>query len=472
MSSRRNFLSALGLGAGAAVLSPLLRSVSASEPSGAPRFVFVLEGNGVNPGNLLSDATRAALVGAGASIEAGDRVINRSYAHDSLVEVPDSGLSSALALGSLAGTAELESLEEHALVTLGLSSKVSGGGHTGNYGALSCSPSRPRLPSAATIDHVMGSLSQVRGATPFDVVRLGIHAEDNLNYNTCAAGPSRPAPIVCDPATAFYSLFGSVAPGQGPQFFKDRRDLLDFMRADGDAALGAFSSSSLERAKVEAYLASIETLTERHRTIEGMSAQLQTVVPAGPGVSALYESTHNLDKLEAMFDLATAALIGCLTNVVVIGSGTGERGYNLGYTSLGLEEPSRHAICHAYQHDTLTTVTERHVSLVSRLARALMAVPEGNGSMLDNTVIVFGSDNGEKHHSNAEEWPLLVVGGKNAGLNLGGRSLVYPGSGQENNRQLSNFWSTLLDLAGQPNDEFGIDERRVAAGVLSELVSG
>lgn len=470
MMNRRSCLQALGLGAGASILFPLLRKLGAQSEPTVPRFVFVVEGNGVNPGNFLSPLAREAINEAGGSVAEGDRVINRSYGHESLIEVAAASLQSALALASL-GAQGGESLEAHSLVTLGLSSKVSGGGHTGNYGALSCAPSRVRLPSMPTIDHLLANVQAVREATPFDALRLGIHSEDPLNYNTCAAGAGKPMPIVCDPTTAFLSLFGSVAPGAGAGYFQSRRNLLDFMREDSNAALELFSGSSQERMKLEQYLASIEQLTQRHETIEQMGDQLSQVMPDGPGVSPLYESTHNLERMEAMFELATASLIGGLTNVVVLASGTGERGYNLPYTSLGLEDPGRHSICHAYDYESLTRITERHVSMMSQMARALQAVPEGNGTMLDHTIIVYTSDNGEKHHSNAEEWPLLVVGGSQVGMKLGGRCLVYPAAGREQNRQLSNFFSTLTHLAQSPIDDFGVDESRIASGPLADIMS-
>ena len=95
------------------------------------------------------------------------------------------------------------------------------------------------------------------------------------------------------------------------------------------------------------------------------------------------------------------------------------------------------------------------------------------GSMLDNTVIVFISDNGEQHHSTASEFPVVLIGGKNLGLNTGGRTIVYPGvdTGGSGHRQVSNLWNTLGHLAGDPLDTFGKEgPYRVATGPLTELL--
>jgi len=48
--------------------------------------------------------------------------------------------------------------------------------------------------------------------------------------------------------------------------------------------------------------------------------------------------------------------------------------------------------------------------------------------MLDNTLLLHMSDNGEQHHSNSEEWAMLMVGGNNMGLKTDGRSVTYPAS--------------------------------------------
>lgn len=470
--NRRAFLKTAGFGAGASILLPVMNHIRAEVPGAVPRrFVIVVEGNGIEPHNFVSDAAVAALAASGAAVDRGTRHPNREYVHTSPIEVASSGLASAPALGSLAD-ASGPSLEEHALVLLGLSSQVSGGGHTSHFGALSCAPAQASVPTAATIDHVLGQVPGVGMLTPFDVVRLGMTPNDDTNFGTCAVAPGRPAPILCSPTAAFNSLFGSVASAEGQQVFRDRRDLLDFASADVRAALATFSGGSRERVKLERYLESLETLTARHVRIEGMEPELRAVAPAGPDTSPLYESMHPLERLEAMFDLAAASLMGCLTNVVVLASGTADHFAHIRYTDLDPGIAGRHDICHAEDAATMTEITRRHAALAIRLARRLREVPEGEGTMLDHTVIVYLSDNGERHHSTAEEWPIFLLGGAAMGLRTGGRTIVYPGYGDANNRQLSNLFNTFGYLAGAPIDAFGAEgEHRIASGPLGEIYS-
>lgn len=106
------------------------------------------------------------------------------------------------------------------------------------------------------------------------------------------------------------------------------------------------------------------------------------------------------------------------------------------------------------------------------MARALDNVPEGNGTMLDNTIIVYLSDNGEKHHSEAREWPMLRVGGSNLGFKTDGRTVVYPGWNNPNDRQASNLFNTLGHATGNTElNEFGNEGAlRIAKGPLDELL--
>jgi hypothetical protein len=104
----------------------------------------------------------------------------------------------------------------------------------------------------------------------------------------------------------------------------------------------------------------------------------------------------------------------------------------------------------------------------------LEAIPEGNGTMLDNTVIVYLSDAADKHHTQCVEWPYVLLGGSPR-LKLGGRYLVYPDRGQPGWRTVNTIHNSLLHAAGLPGENFGhhmkgIDDI-VQKGPLSEIVA-
>lgn len=477
--TRRQFLKVSALGAAGALFAPFYRSLHA-QAGGPKRFVIFVEGNGIEPRNFLSSATQSAVESAGAGSLDGVRYLYRQYQHDQPVVTTGAGLSDARSLGSLGA------LENKSAVLLGLSSKITGGGHSTEAGALSSTRSPAGSPSGPTIDHVLSEVAGLRNGTPFKAVRLGVVGDNTrLNYSTCAFGAKQPAPITCDPTTAFNSLFGSVAAGAGMQAFNERQQLLDFAVTDVNRTLGDFAGNSIERLKLERYLESLENMVSRQQTIEQMNTQLNAVKPGEPADVPLYTSAAPLERLQAQVDMGTAALLGGLTNVLVIALGTGSRYFSLNYPSLislypGGDMLGGHDVRHAAEDgaqgyvDLLTAITSRHVELMVSMAQSLDATPEaaGNGTMLDNTLMLYMSDNGEKHHSQAEEWPMLLMGGSEMGFQTDGRSVVFPKRGNDNNRQVSNVFNTLAHAAGEELNDFGGEGvSRIAEGPLSEIWS-
>lgn len=488
--TRRQWLARVGLGglsmAGAGLLGPFLQRARAQGP--APRrFVIVLAGNGIESGTLLSPPVQAAIEAEGGSLAGARFNFHRQYRHTSPITVAQADLASAPALAALRGDPDLVDLSAQAAVIYGLSSKVAGGGHSSGYGALSSASARGNTPTGPSIDAWLAAhLSATRAGEPppFDAVRLGVSPSltQRLQYGVCAFDARKPAPVVVSPEAAFTMLFGSIASAEGRRAFEDRSDLLTFARTDVRRALTELPDSAPERLKLERYLESLETLLQRQDRLLASEASLRQVAPTDPAMDDRYTSEHPLVRLEVQFELATAALLGQLTDVVVLTSGARE--FDLTYGSLEpifREDPAyrglvgRHTVCHeaggnpAYQR-VLDAVTTRHVELIAGLARALASAPEGDGTMLDHTAILYLSDNGDQHHSPSEEWPMLMLGGQALGLQTDGRAVVYPAEGQMQHRQVSNVFNTLGWAAGAELNDFGAEgSTRVAEGPLGEL---
>lgn len=468
--NRRMFLGGLGSALGAALVAPSLRAFATG---GTPcRFVFFVEGNGTEPVTMMSTATRAAIDAATTYSTTGRRWFPNYYQHTTPL-VQTTGLGSAPALASLAAGPGAVDLLSKASVTLGLSSTITGGGHTTNCGALSSTRSTAARAGGPTIDAVLAAAAGVRGTTPFDAVRVGIHAGTSaLNTSTCAYDAGRPAPVIMDPVLAYNNLFGSVAGTAGQAAFARRGGLLDYALVDVDAAIASFAGSSAERLKLETYRASLETVRTRQQALTALAPSLGAVAPPDPSVNPLYTSADPMDHLAAQVELVGAALLGGLTNVAVVAVGTGGR-FDVGYPSL-ITDITRHQLHHGSAdpvwRQVIHDATASQIGMLASLARTLEAVPEGSGTMLDNTVLVYLPDNGEQHHSKAEEFPVLMIGGSNLGLLNDGRTTVFPGVNSAGNRQLSNLFNTLGHAAGLPLDDFGGEgAARIALGPLSEL---
>jgi hypothetical protein len=479
MITRRNFLTTSGLLAGAGLLGGLtFGSRRGQAADGYPRRVVIfLEGNGIRPACMFDPLTRETLEGhAGKAIES-----NRDYGHDDPVLIPAAPLSEARALGSLAAGDGTISLVERSALVLGLSATYLGGGHSTDFGALSASNSSGG-PASASIETVLSQIAEVRGNTPFDAVRVGVGAATSpLNYSSCAFDKGKPAPILLTPRASFASLFGSVASGQAGEEFQSRKQLLEFAIEDVARELKDFTGSSRGRVKLETYEASLLAMLARNDQILGMKDALLAVKPTGPGEldPDPYASSDPLDQLRLQVDVVQAALLSGLTNVAVVSIGSGSYYWSMQFDSLadfypGGQVIAGHDLRHAESaesYETLHELTSRGVAEMARVARALEAKPEAGGTMLDNTLLLYMSDNGEMHHSNAEEWPMLLVGGNNMGFKTDGRSVTYPKAGHENNRQTSNVFNSMLHGAGLPTDDFGHGNpaTRIAEGPLAEL---
>ena len=115
-----------------------------------------------------------------------------------------------------------------------------------------------------------------------------------------------------------------------------------------------------------------------------------------------------------------------------------------------------------------------HFDLIAGLCKKLESIKEGNGTMLDNTVIVYLSDGAEGHHSRCWEWPMVVIGDMGGKLKTG-RYVDYPGYGQKAHRTTANMYVTLLQLAGSTRDSFGMADPNLKDldqhGPLAELLT-
>ncbi len=477
--SRRALLQASGVALGTSLVAPFLRRAWAAPPS-VTRLVLVVEGNGIYPRSFASDKAKQAITAAGAPAITNELMLHRLYKHNQPLLVTGDPLTTPVgSLAPLAGPGA--SLVPKSAVVLGLSSTVAGGGHSSFQGGLACARGDSDKTAAVTIDAAIAA--KIGTLTPFDAVRLGVNRGTTpLAYNTCAFGPGRPAPITTSPANAYASLFGAIAAGASQAEIDERKKLLDFAKADVNAALATFGGSSVERAKLETYLAAIETAQTRQQRLIALRNKVQPLVPGAPSADPRYASADPLERLAVQFDLATASLLGGLTNVVVLVSGPGG-GLDLVYSSVlarhftGTEASiDRHTLQHGVADPKYQTaimdVTAEHVKLIAKMARTLDSQPEGDGTMLDHTLILYMSDNGEQHHSEAKEWPMLLVGGKKLGFKTDGRTVVYPGWGNANNRQVSNMFNTLGHATGDTAmNEFGDEgSTRLAKGPLGSEI--
>ncbi|MEX2214169.1 MAG: DUF1552 domain-containing protein [Phycisphaeraceae bacterium] len=456
---RRDLLKGMTLGAGALVLSPFVQRLQAAAAGKAApkRFVFVVESNGVRPEQLAPSG------------------IKRNARNQGPFNGPAEFVEVALADRDLPMSLEpVKPWKDRVTIVQGLSGRINGGGHSNNFGALGCFPTKGESTNVAgeTID---GALAKINPGV-FPHIGLGIskRLENNVIYNVSAWGPSKALPTICRPDQAYATLFGSVAGGKAREEFIARNNLLDFLKDDVKRVESQLKGD--EREQLSAYLENFETLRNRQSRLNEIQ---HTLREKGPTPTDKYTSAVETDRLDAQFDLGAASLICGLTNVLMISSAAGIRDFDITFKGLGINL-DKHSIGHGGSYDGKTwaelynMIRHYHFTLIAGLIKKLDAVKEGDGTMMDNTVIVYLSDGAEGHHSRCWEWPMVLIGNIDKKLKTG-RYIDYPGYGHKHHRTTANLYVTLLHLAGADRDSFGMADPNLKDldqhGPLAELLA-
>lgn len=459
---RRDALKGISLGAGSMLLTPVLSRLTA-QAAGVQeqpkRFVFVVESNGFTP-------QQAAPV---------------DYVRKSRHQRPLGG-SSEMADFSLADHKLPPALEpltpwkDKVTIVQGLSGRVCGGGHSNNFKALgACGGAGGGESQSVLGETIDGALAKtIPGIFPFIGLGISKRLENSVLYNVSAWAADKALPHIVKPDHAYSALFGSVAGGVAKQEFYAKNNLLDFIREDVRRVENQLAGP--ERAELGAYLETLETLRDRQSRLNEIE---NTLREKGPAPNDKYTSKVETDRLDAQFDIGTAALICGLTNVMTISSAAGVRDFDICFTGLGLKK-GKHSIGHGGSENGMTwyelseIIRRFHFEQIAKMAKRLDAIPEGDGTMLDNTVIVYLSDGAEGHHSRCWEWPMVVLGNLGGKLKTG-RFVDYPAYGYKGHRTTANMYVTLLQLAGSSRTSFGTPDSGLKDfdqhGPLDELLA-
>lgn len=461
MNNRRTFLKGISLGTGSTILSPMLSSFAAEQRGDFPqRFVFVVKSSGIITDRIVPESLKPQLTDT-----------------NKFVNAPLKGHALP------AEMAPLEQFKDQLAIVQGLSGKMCKGGHSSWYGAMGVYKTGGEHSSGvvlrATADAELAKLFP----SPFNHVGLalrgkvmGNETEGTLYPGISASGQGRELPFQASPDIAYEQLFGSAV-ANSPKSAKRhhlKSHLLDFMVDDIKTLEKTLPNS--EREKMDHYLNAFEELQVRREKLAGMSDQIRK---AAPEFDDRFASKSPEVRQEAHLDLTAAALISGITNVVTMRLDN----ISTNYGGLGLSDKNVHGIGHGENCNGKTPEQARdiirlhHMKLLAGLAGKLKAVPEGDGTMLDNTTIIYLSDSGNEHHGNLDEWPYLVLGGSGGRLKIAGRYLQYPKYGADGHKTIGNWWTTLLNAFGNPVEHYGnldlnLKKNGVAqTGALNELMA-
>ncbi len=270
--------------------------------------------------------------------------------------------------------------------------------------------------------------------------------QNNLSWSS----PTTPLPAEAHPRIVFERLFGDGGSAVDRRAALRRRaSLLDSVREDITRLQQKLGPE--DRARVGQYL---DTVREVERRIQ--KAEAQTADDPLPdldrpaGVPAAYA-----DHARLMFDLQVLAMQGDVTRVMTFQ--LARETSNRSYTEIGVPDP-HHPLTHhgndPKKVERMAKINAFHVSLFAYYLEKLKSTPEGNGSLLDHSLVLYGSGMGDPNIHDHVNLPILVAGG--APAQKGARHITYAEP-----TPLANLHLTLLERVGVRMDAFADSKGRV-----------
>ncbi len=265
-------------------------------------------------------------------------------------------------------------------------------------------------------------------------------------YQNCLSwsSPTTPLPSEAHPRVVFERLFGEGGnAGARRAALRNRTSLLDSFTSD--IARIKQRVGAPDRVRLDQYLDSVRQVErEIERAERATNDNKLPDLDRPVGVPAAFA-----DHAKLMFDLQILAFQADITRVITFQL-TREQS-NRTYPEIGVLDPHHPTSHHGndpVKVEKIAKINKYHVKLFSEFLQRMKATPDGNGSLLDHTVYLYGSGMGNPSLHDHENLPIVVAGGAATGLK-GGRHIRF-----EKGTNLANLHLTLLDRVGIKMDSF------------------
>lgn len=362
----------------------------------------------------------------------------------------------------------LEPFKERLHIINGLHGIHTSPSHSAFFGALGGYRGGDGVPpSASTIDH---ELSKALPETLLPHLCIGMDSIENMKAKPTiatlsASGPGQPIFMHSNPNHLYQMLYGGISSGNIRMQHEARSNVFNQIEQ-----LAAAKGQALPSADQQRY----GQYVQGFRDVNGLRDRLDTVADHlrqfAPEVDDRYTNPQfETDWHDVLLDLGVSALTSGITNTLTIGSGRGE--IFGAWKGLGVEQQG-HNLGHMDQPGNPIWIKIRQYNsrMLVRMIETLESVPEGSGTMMDNTLIVYTSNNADKQHTNGANWPVMLLG------NLDGAFKTGCFTQMDGKRPINSLYTTLLRAAGQNCDRFNMDDKMAmkfdnSNGPLKELLT-
>jgi hypothetical protein len=259
-------------------------------------------------------------------------------------------------------------------------------------------------------------------------------------------GPTTPMPPETNPRLVFERMFGdidtSLPADVRARRLRYRRSILDLV-GERTASLSA-DLGAADKRKLDEYLASIRDVEQRIQRAEADMTGLVPSIDKPTGIPVLYADYVNL-----MFDLQLLAFQTDSTRVVTMMMG--REGSMRTYPEIGVPDP-HHPLTHHRNNsewiEKVTQINTMHTQLFAGFVQKMKDTPDGDGSLLDHSMIVYGSGLSDGNRHTHEDLPTMIIG--RGGSFKTGTHIVYP-----KDTPMNNLFLTMLDRMGVESEQLG-----------------
>ena len=263
-----------------------------------------------------------------------------------------------------------------------------------------------------------------------------------------ASGAGQPIFMHSNPNHLYQMLYGGISTGDIRLQHEARSNVLNQIEL-----LAATKGQSLPNGDQQRY----DQYVQGFRDVNGLRDRLDSVSDHlrkfAPVVDERYTNPEfETDWHDVLLDLGISSLTSGITNTLTIGSGRGE--IFGAWKGLGVEQQG-HNLGHMDQPDNPIWIKIRQYNsrMLVRIMQALENVPEGSGTMMDNTLIVYTSNNADKQHTNGANWPVMLLGDLDGAFKTGCFTQL------DGKRPVNALYTSLLRAAGVNCDRFNMNDK-------------
>ena len=362
----------------------------------------------------------------------------------------------------------LEPFKERMHIINGLHGTHTSPSHSPFFGALGGYRGGDGVaPSGSTIDY---ELSKVLPETLLPHLCIGMDSIENMRAkptvaNLSASGAGQPIFMHSNPNHLYEMLYGGISEGDIRKQHEARSSMFDRIELLAKAKGGKLPET--DKPRYDQFVQGFNDINGLRERLGSVSGHLRKFAPQ---VDEGYTNPEfETDWHDRILDLGISALKSGITNVLTVGSVRGE--IFGAWKGLGVEQQG-HNLGHMKQPDNPIWIKIRQYNsrMLVKLMEQLESVPEGSGSMMDNTLIVYTSNNADSQHTSGQNWPVILLGNYDGAFKTGCFTQL------DGKRPINALYTSILRASGVDCDRFNMSDRMAAkfdsgTGPLKEILA-